>query len=54
MELNLSSNLVGNSNDETNFPRKLLLTDMQASKILKTFAHCSTANTYKIFKNLIV
>ena len=25
--LNLSSNLTGNSNDETNFPHKLLLTD---------------------------
>ena len=30
---NLSSNLIGNSNDETNFPHKLLLTDTQASKI---------------------
>ena len=25
--LKLSSNLIGNSNDETNFPHKLLLTD---------------------------
>ena len=25
--LNLSSNLIGNSNDETNFPHKILLTD---------------------------
>ena len=27
--LNLSSNLIGNSNDETNFSNKLLLTDTQ-------------------------
>ena len=27
--LNLSSNLIGNSNDETNFPHKLLLTNTQ-------------------------
>ena len=27
--LNLSSNLTGNSNDETNFPNKLLLNDTQ-------------------------
>ena len=31
--LNLPTNLIGNSNDETNFPRKLLLTDTQVSKI---------------------
>ena len=27
--LNLSSNLIGSSNDEINFPHKLLLTDTQ-------------------------
>ena len=27
--LNISPNLIGNSNDETNFPRKLLLTNTQ-------------------------
>ena len=26
--LNLSSNLIGETNDETNFPQKLLLTDL--------------------------
>ena len=31
--LNLSSSLIGNSNDETNFPHKLLLTNTQISKI---------------------
>ena len=42
--LNLSSNLIGNSNDETNFPHKLLLTDTQVSKIRKAFANGSSAN----------
>ena len=27
--LNLSSNLIGNSNDETNFPHKFILTNTQ-------------------------
>ena len=42
--LNLSSNLIGSSNHETNFPYKLLLTDTQVSKIRKTFANGSSAN----------
>ena len=29
--LNLSSNLIGNSNDETNFPHKLFLTNTKVS-----------------------
>ena len=33
--LNLSSSLIGNSNDETNFPHKSLLTNTQVSKIRK-------------------
>ena len=41
--LNLSSNLLGNSN-ETNFLPKLLLTDTQVSKICKAFANDSSAN----------
>ena len=41
--LNISSNLIGNSN-ETNFPPKLLLTDTQVSKICKAFANDSSAN----------
>ena len=39
--LNLLSNLIGNSNDETNFLHKLLLTDTQVSKIRKAFANGS-------------
>ena len=42
--LNLSSNLIGSSNDETNFPHKLLLTNIQVSKIRKAFANGSSAN----------
>ena len=42
--LNLSSNLIGNSNDKTNFSQKLLLTDTQLSKICKAFANGSSAN----------
>ena len=34
--LNLSSNFIRNSNDETNFPSKLWLTNKQVSKIRKT------------------
>ena len=35
--INLSSNAVGQSNDETNSPHKLLLTNTQVSKICKAF-----------------
>ena len=31
--------MVGNSNDDANFPRKLLLTNRQVSNLLKTFAN---------------
>ena len=42
--LNLSSTVIGNSNDETNFPHKLWLTNAQVSKICKAFANASSAN----------
>ena len=35
--LRLSSNMVGNSNDNTNFPHKLLLTNRQVANIRKAF-----------------
>ena len=41
---NLSLNAVGESNDETNFPDKLLLTNTQVSKICHVFANGSSAN----------
>ena len=41
--LRLSSNMIGNSNDETNFPHKLLLTDRQVANLRKAIAsHTST------------
>ena len=39
VNLNLSSNAVCESNDETSFPHKLLLTDTQVSKICKALAN---------------
>ena len=42
--LNLSSNVAGESNGETNFPHKLLLTNTQVSKICKAFAIGLSAN----------
>ena len=42
--LNLPSNLTGNSNDETNFPHKLLLTNTQVLRLCKTFGNDSSAN----------
>ena len=37
--LRLSSNVVGNSNDNTNFPHELLLTNRQVENIRKAFAN---------------
>ena len=43
MILRLSSNMSGNSDDEVNFPHKLLLTNRQVANIRKAFAnHTST------------
>ena len=36
--------MIGSSNDESNFPQKLLLTDTQVSKIRKNFANDSSVN----------
>ena len=43
--LKLSSNVLGDSNDENNFPHKLVLTNAQVSKLCKTFTNNSSANT---------
>ena len=41
--LKLPSNMIGNSEDETNFPHKLLLTNRQVANLRKAFAnHTST------------
>ena len=42
--LNLSSNIIGDSINEINFPHKLLLTDTQVSKLRQAFANNSSAN----------
>ena len=39
--LKISSNMVGNSNDNTNFPHELLLTYRQVENIRKAFANHS-------------
>ena len=39
--LNLSPNVVTDSNDETNFSNKLLLTNTQASRLRKSFVNGS-------------
>ena len=42
--LNLPSNVIHDSNDENNFPHKLLLTNTPVSKIRKAFGNGSTTN----------
>ena len=43
--LRLSSNMIGSSDDETNFPHKLLLTNRQIASLRKAFSnHTSTDN----------
>ena len=37
-------NVVGESNDENNFPHKLLLTNTQVSEICKAIENCSSTN----------
>ena len=41
--LRLSSNMVGNSDDETNFPHKLLLTNRQTLSLRKVFNNHTSA-----------
>ena len=42
--LKISSNVVDDSNDKNNFPRQLLLTNAQVSKLCKAFANGSSTN----------
>ena len=42
--LRLSSNMIGNSDDEANFPHKLLLTNRQVANIRKAFANHTSAD----------
>ena len=43
--LNFSSNVIDDSKDETYFPHKLSLTDIQVLRPLKSFANNSSAST---------
>ena len=42
--LRLSSNMIGDSNDETNFPHELSLTNRQVANLRKFFANNSSAD----------
>ena len=42
--LNFSSNVIGNSNDKTNFSHKLSLTDLQVSRLPEVIANGSSAS----------
>ena len=42
--VNLSSNVVDDSNDENNFPHNLLLTNTKVLRLLKAFANGLSAN----------
>ena len=42
--LNISSNAIGDSNNEVNFPHKSLLTDTQVSKLSKVLGNGSSDN----------
>ena len=42
--LKISSNVIGDSHDENNFPHKLLLTNTQVSRFCKAFANNSSAD----------
>ena len=44
MTFKISWNVVGDSNDEMNFPGKLLLSNNEVSKVRKAFASSSSAN----------
>ena len=45
--LRLSSNVIGNSDDNTNFPHELLLTNIQVSNLRKAFAK-NTSTEFKL------
>ena len=42
--IRLSPSMIGDSNDKTNFPHELLLTDRQVSSIRKAFANNSSVD----------
>ena len=56
--LRLSWNMVGNSNDETNFPHKLLLTNRKVTNLRKAFANYLSTGIkfiwYQFIKNPVI
>ena len=48
--LRISSNIIGNSNDNTNFPHELLLSNRQVANIRKAFASHSSSIGIKLSK----
>ena len=42
--MRLSSNMIGNSDDKTNFPHELLLTNRQVANLHKTFVNNSSTD----------
>ena len=42
--MKISSNIVGDSNDETSFPHRLSLTNIHVTNLRKAFANGSSAN----------
>ena len=42
--MRLSSNMIGNSNDETNFSQELLLTNRQVANLCKAFENNSSTD----------
>ena len=51
--LRLSSNMIGNSDDETNFPHKLILTNKQVANLRKAFADNLSADI-KLSKTQVI
>ena len=56
--LRLSWNMVGNSNDETNFSHKLLLTNRKVTNLRKAFANYLSTDIkfiwYQFIKNPVI
>ena len=56
--LRLSWNMVDNSNDETNFPHKLLLTNRKVTNLRKAFANYLSTDIkfiwYQFIKNPVI
>ena len=50
--LRLSSNMIGNSDDETNFPHELLLTNRQVANLCKGFKNYLSTDSYQKLSSL--